>query len=209
MPFAGFPEAALDFYDDLELDNTKAFWAANKHVYQECVRAPMTALTDELAEEFGPAKLFRPHRDVRFSSDKSPFKTQQGAYVRATEGTGWYVALSAGGVFVGAGFYSAAPAQTALLRRGIDDARRGTELERIAAGLRRAGFTIGGDTVKTAPRGFTVDHPRIDLLRHKSLTFGTDYGFGPVIQGPQLAEQVRDDWRRLRTLVDWLRREFT
>ena len=208
MTFTGFPEAALDFYDDLEIDNTRSFWEANKHVYEKSIRAPMIALTDDLAEEFGPAKIFRPHRDVRFSKDKSPIKTSQGAYVRAAEDTGWYVAISARGVYVGGGFYSGAPAQTALMRRGIDDERRGTQLQKIATGLSKAGFDLGGDIVKTVPRGFTADHPRIELLRHKSLTFGTDYGFGDVLRSRALLDRVRKDWRRLRPLVDWFEGEF-
>ncbi len=91
--FTGFPVAALDFYDDLELDNTKSFWEAHKHVYESAVRDPMLALTAFLAEEFGTAKVFRPYRDVRFAKDKTPYKTHQGAFVRVADATGWYVAL--------------------------------------------------------------------------------------------------------------------
>ena len=71
MTFEGFPVAAFDFYDDLEVDNTKSFWEARKAVYSEAVRAPMTALTAALEPEFGKAKIFRPYRDVRFAKDKS------------------------------------------------------------------------------------------------------------------------------------------
>ena len=97
-PFGGFPVAALDFYDDLEVDNTKSFWERNKPVYEQSVRAPMTALCAALEPEFGSAKIFRPYRDVRFAKDKSPYKTAQGAYVSASSGSGWYVSLSAPGV---------------------------------------------------------------------------------------------------------------
>ena len=69
--FTGFPEAALDFYDDLEMDNTKSFWEAHKAIYTESVKAPMTALTGALGPEFGTPKVFRPFRDVRFAKDKS------------------------------------------------------------------------------------------------------------------------------------------
>ena len=91
MSFNGFPVSALDFYDDLELDNTKSFWETHKHIYQASVRAPMVALTEALADEFGTAKIFRPYRDVRFSKDKTPYKTHQGAFVVASPATGWYV----------------------------------------------------------------------------------------------------------------------
>jgi hypothetical protein len=65
--FSGFPEAALDFYDDLEMDNTKTFWEAHKETYATAVAAPMKALTAALTDEFGEAKIFRPYRDVRFA----------------------------------------------------------------------------------------------------------------------------------------------
>ena len=107
MSFTGFPAAALDFYDDLEMDNTKTFWTEHKHVYEESVRAPMAALLAELEEEFGTAKLFRPYRDVRFAKDKTPYKTHQGAFIDVAPATGWYVQVSAPGVRVAAGFYEA------------------------------------------------------------------------------------------------------
>jgi uncharacterized protein (DUF2461 family) len=71
VSFTGFPVAALDFYDDLEVDNTKSFWESHKHVYKESVEAPMKALMAELEPEFGTAKVFRPYRDVRFAKEKS------------------------------------------------------------------------------------------------------------------------------------------
>jgi len=87
--FNGFPAEALDFYDDLEMDNSKTFWAAHKDTYETAVKAPMLALTAALEDEFGPAKVFRPYRDVRFAKDKSPYKTNQGAYVPTGPATGW------------------------------------------------------------------------------------------------------------------------
>ena len=95
--FDGFPSAALDFYDDLEIDNTKSFWEAHKAVYAAAVKAPMVALTEALAPEFGAAKIFRPYRDVRFAKDKTPYKTHQGAYVAAAPATGWYVEVERAG----------------------------------------------------------------------------------------------------------------
>ena len=202
--FQGFPVAALDFYDDLEVDNTKSFWEAHKAVYTEAVKAPMTALTDALADEFGAAKVFRPYRDVRFAKDKTPYKTHQGAYVPVAPATGWYVEVSARGVRTGAGYYEASSAALAAVRQSIDDERTGTELERIVSGLEADGWSIGGDTLKTTPRGYDQDHPRIGLLRHKSLTVGRSHGFEPVIHTPELLDVVRDDWRTLRPFVEWV-----
>jgi uncharacterized protein (DUF2461 family) len=82
MEFTGFRDEAFAFYDGLRADNSKTYWTAHKHVYDECVRGPMQALLDSLAPAFGgEATLFRPYRDVRFSADKSPYKTAQGGFV--------------------------------------------------------------------------------------------------------------------------------
>jgi uncharacterized protein (TIGR02453 family) len=202
--FHGFPVAALDFYDDLEMDNTKSFWAEHKHVYDEAVKAPMTALTDALAAEFGSAKIFRPYRDVRFARDKTPYKTHQGAFVAVGPSTGWYVQIGAAGVRVSAGYYEASGSRLAAIRAAIDDERRGVELEAILDSLRADGWDIGGERLKTSPRGYDADHPRIELLRHKSLSASKDYGFGEDIQSPGLADRVRNDWRAARPLLTWL-----
>ena len=100
MAFSGWPEEALDFYDGLAADNTKTYWTAHKAVYTDKILAPMTELTEELAAEFGEPKIFRPYRDIRFSKDKTPYKT----HIGATIGASCYVQLSVEGLGVrGAG----------------------------------------------------------------------------------------------------------
>lgn len=206
LPFTGFPEAAFDFYDDLEIDNSKVYWEANKQTYTDAVLDPMRRLTAALAEEFGEPKVFRPHRDVRFSKDKSPYKTHQGAFITTGPATGYYVELAAPGFRVGAGFYDASPERLAALRGAIDDDRRGRELERIVAALAADGWEIGGQRLKTAPRGWSVDHPRIELLRHKTLTAMRGYGFDPIIHTPDLVDRIRGHWRETTPLLDWMER---
>ena len=209
MEFTGFPVAALDFYDDLEVDNTKSFWDAHRAVYDEQVRAPMVALTDALAREFGDAKVFRPYRDVRFAKDKTPYKTHQGAFVGVAPATGWYVEVAAAGVRVGGGTYHAAGSDLALIREGMAEEKDGKRLQRILSGLERGGFEIGGDRLKTAPRGYDKDHPRIELLRHKSLLGMKKYGFEPFIHTEEVLDRVREDWRKLRPLVSWMAEQIT
>ena len=202
--FAGIPVAALDFYDDLETDNTRSFWAAHKEVYETAVRAPMAALAAELEPEFGPAKLFRPYRDVRFAKDKSPYKTHQGLFVPLAPATGWYVEVAAPGVRVGVGFYDASSARLARLREAISDERRGSALERILADLQGRGWALGGEKVKTAPRGYSSSSPRIDLLRHRSMTLAKSYGYEPVIHTRELLERIRTDWREATPFLEWV-----
>ena len=205
VSFEGIPTAAFDFYDDLETENTKAFWDNNKEVYRTAIKEPMTALATDLADEFGEAKLFRPNRDVRFAKDKSPYKTHQGLYVPVGPATGWYAEVSAAGFRVGVGFYDATADRLARIRTAID-APAGAQLATIVDLLVSGGWELGGDRVKTTPRGYTADHPRIDLLRHRTMSLGRSYGFDEVIQTSALLEKVRADWRAGKPFLDWLDR---
>ena len=203
MSFTGFPQEALSFYDRLELENTREYFIAHRHVYDEAVRGPIVALTEALAAEFGTAKMFRPNRDVRFREDKSPYKTHQGAFVQVGEALGWYVQVSSAGVLTGAGFYHADAGRLAAYRSAVAGPA-GDVLARLIRDAEDLGLTLDGDRLKTAPRGYDRDHPRIDLLRHRSLTLMRDHGFAPVIHTPEILDRVRDDWRAARPVVEWL-----
>lgn len=203
MTFTGIPHAAADFYARLEEDNSRAFWAANADAYERDVRGPMSALLAGLEQEFGPATIFRPQRDVRFAADKSPYKTHQGGYVAVATRTGWYAEVSADGFRLGGGCYSM-DAATLAAYRGAVDGPRGGELERVVGRLREDGWEIGGDQLRTAPRGVPRDHRRIGLLRHKALTAMRWIEDGDLVTAPALLERVREDWRAVRPLVTWL-----
>jgi uncharacterized protein (TIGR02453 family) len=205
VSFTGFPVSALDFYDDLEVENTKSFWESHRTIYDAAVRAPMVALVAALEPEFGSAKVFRPHRDVRFAKDKTPYKTHQGAFVAAGPRTGWYFEISPRGTRVGAGFYDADGPTLAAIRAAMADDKTGPALDRLLKRLEKDGFEVGGDQLKTSPRGYDADHPRIHLLRRKQLFVGRSYGFESDAIDAGLVDRVREDWRALRPLVTWLR----
>ncbi|WP_022923546.1 DUF2461 domain-containing protein [Serinicoccus marinus] len=202
--FTGIPHAATDFYARLEEDNTKEFWAAHKEDYERDVRAPLVALTEALAPEFGEAKLFRPHRDVRFSKDKSPYKTHQGAYVQTAEATGWYVQVSADGLLLGGGCYHMDSPRLKAYRAAVDSPGTGQQLEQIVADLRGGDWEISGERVRTAPRGWDREHERIELLRHKDLAGMRWVENGDIVTTPRLVDEVRERWEQVRPLVDWL-----
>lgn len=203
-PFGGIPEDAVAFYAELVADNSRTWWLEHKARYDANVREPVAHLGEVLAEEFGEPSLFRPHRDVRFSKDKRPYKEHQGAFVKTAETSGWYVQISADGLTTAAGIYAATPDQVARLRAAVDADRTGRSLERIAGALRDNGFEIGGERIKTRPRGIPEDHPRLELLRHKTLTAARDHGVPAWLTTPACADKVREDWRAMRPLVEWL-----
>ncbi len=147
MAFSGWPEEALDFYDGLAADNTKTYWTANKAVYEDKILRPMTDLTEELAAEFGEPKIFRPYRDVRFSPDKTPYKTHIGAVV----GGSGYVQLSAEGLGAGAGMWEMNPTSSpATARRWPATARAPSSRRSSPRSRRRTSPSTG--TARSSPR---------------------------------------------------------
>ncbi len=200
MAFSGWPEEALDFYDGLAADNSKTYWTANRAVYDELVLGPMAELVDELGAEFGGTKVFRPYRDVRFSPDKTPYKTHIGAMV----GSG-YVQLSADGLAAGDGMYVMAPDQLDRYRRAVASDRAGPELEQVIAMVEKAGIGVSGrDTLKSAPRGYPADHPRIGLLRHKGLVAWQEWPAGAWLGTAEAKDRVVTFLRTTRPLSEWL-----
>jgi uncharacterized protein (TIGR02453 family) len=200
MAFAGWPEEALDFYDGLEADNSKAYWTEHRQTYETKVLGPMTELLDELAADFGPAKIFRPYRDTRFSKDKSPYKTAIGARLR--DG---YVQLSARGLAVGNGMYLMAPDQLERYRRAVASDAAGPELERLIAAVRGHGIDVRGhETLKKAPRGYEADHERIELLRCKGLIAWQEWPAEAWLGTPAARQRVAGFLAATQPLADWL-----
>ena len=169
------------------------------------MREPLEGLLDALEDEFGSARLYRPNRDVRFSADKSPYKDHQGALATTVPGMGFYVQVSADGLLTGGGFYPTGPDQ----------------LPRLRAADRRAAFRPGPPGGRRRPHRGGVrprrrpgwrparaacpaDHPRLELMRFKSLIATREHGAPAWVSTPEAVEHVRSDWRAVRPLVDWL-----
>jgi uncharacterized protein (TIGR02453 family) len=200
MAFGGWPEEALDFYEGLAADNSKTYWTKHKQTYDAAVLRPMTELVEELAPEFGETKIFRPYRDVRFSKDKTPYKTHVGALV----GSG-YVQLSARGLAAGDGMYGMAPDQLDRYRLAVAADRTGGELEDAIAAIESRGIGVGGrDVLKTAPRGYPADHPRIGLLRYKGIVAWKEWPVEDWLETAAARDRVAGFLRATRPLSAWL-----
>lgn len=205
MGFTGFGEHAVDFYDGLEADNSKAYWTDHKDTYERDVKVPMTALLAELEAEFGEGKMFRPYRDVRFSKDKTPYKTAAGALVGGKLGeASYYLQLSANGLMIAAGCYRLTPEELARYRVAVAEDRRGGELAKILAKLVKAGWAVEGDVMKRNLRGTDADHPRADLLRHRSLYVGRSFEPGDYLHERSCLTLVRKNFRATAPLTTWL-----
>jgi uncharacterized protein (TIGR02453 family) len=206
MAFSGWPEQALEFYEGLEADNSKSYWTNNKAIYEDKVLRPMTELAEQLAPEFGEPKIFRPYRDIRFSADKTLYKTHIGAAI----GPRNYVQFSADGLAAGAGMWHMDPGQLTRYRAAVAADSTGAEIEAIIAELEKSGIEIHGHgTLKSAPRGYPPGHPRIGLLRHKGLTSWQHWEPGPWLHTPSAADRVLSFFRTSAALCDWLTANVT
>src|SRR5262245_20107851 len=205
--FRGFPAEGLDFFDKLAANNNRDFWLANKATFESAVREPLQAFLDSVADEFGTFHLFRMNRDVRFSRDKSPYKTAQGAVTETDGGSTHYIHLGADGLFVGGGMYHLARDQLANYRAAVADDRTGPELERAIAAVRKARVDVvhgHEEPLSTAPKGYAKDHPRIDLLRWKGAIASKQFGAPAWLHTKRAATEITKAWRASAPLLDWL-----
>ncbi|HVU73258.1 MAG TPA: DUF2461 domain-containing protein [Mycobacteriales bacterium] len=200
MKFTGWADEALEFYEGLEADNTKTYWTRNKHVYDEHVLAPMLALIAELEPTWGEGKVFRPYRDVRFSKDKTPYKTNIGARIG-----GGYVQLDASGLMVGSGRFHLESAEVQRFRQAIDNDVSGKQLVSIVSTARKKGYEANShDELKTVPRGFDRDHPRAELLKYKGLIIWRRWDPAAWLGTAAAKKRVTDLFTAAKPLNDWL-----
>jgi uncharacterized protein (TIGR02453 family) len=203
--FRGWPEEFQPFFIGLELDNSKRYFDANRQLYEEAVKGPMVALMESLAKEYGPAKIFRPNRDIRFSKDKSPYKTNIAA-TAGMGGHGGYLSLDARGLTVAAGRYEMSQSQLAKYRKKAAADSTGAPLAAIVARLEKAGYGIGGEALKRVPVGWPQDHPRARLLRHKILYIYKNFGLQPWLGSSAARKHVVKVWSDAEPLNEWLKR---
>lgn len=200
MEFSGWPTSAITFYEGLEADNSKTYWDTNRATYDADVRGPMEALIDDLARVAGPGKVFRPNRDLRFSKDKTPYKTNCAASLEKV-----YLSLSASGFAVGRGMYLMAKDQLARYRAAVAADDTGKKLVRLAATLDGKGIEVmARDSLKTAPRGYPKDHPRIEFLRHKGLIAWTEWEPGPWMSTAEPRDRVKQFIKDTKSFDTWL-----
>jgi uncharacterized protein (TIGR02453 family) len=205
--FEGFPPAVQKWFRGLEADNSRDYFTARRDFFDTAVRGQMEALLVELSETFGgEVRMFRQNRDIRFSPDKSPYKTNTYGLLLGSDQArlGLYASISADGLVAGSGYHSMARDQLDRYREAVADARPGGELAELVAAALQDGLELWGETLATAPRGYPRDHERIELLRRKSLTLGARLKFGRGIGRDAGLSFVAGAWRSAGPVTGWL-----
>jgi uncharacterized protein (TIGR02453 family) len=197
--FSGFPREAFTFWKSLERNNNREWFQAHKAQYEQAVRRPMQLLIDELAPLYGPGKLSRINKDMRFQKEK-PYKD----YL-ATGLAGSYISFSKEGLWVGTGIYKPEPAALRQLREAIASDTSGRELTSVIGALERKGFDVDTHArLERPPRGFDAAHPRADLLRMKDIYVGKSFGAAEVA-APGVLRSVAKAINELEPFRAWLR----
>jgi uncharacterized protein (TIGR02453 family) len=204
--FEGFDPKIRKWFQGLEADNSRAYFTANRDFFEASIRDQMEALLLELgAKHGGEVKLFRQNRDIRFSADKSPYKTNTyGVIYGSGLGGHLYASISAAGLVAGSGYYQLGRDELERYREAVADDRHGPKLEKAVAKAQKAGLELWGETLSTAPRGYPKDHPRIELLRRKSLALGARLEFGRGIDRTAGLQFVAKTWRAAAPVTGWL-----
>lgn len=209
--FAGFPPELFTFLEGLEKDNSKPYWEANRATWETCVKEPVHLAMDALAEEFGPLRTFRPHRDVRFSHDKSPYKTWVGITTsdRAVGGIGAFLRIDADCMRLAGGAMALAPDQVKRFRGAIDNEASAAEFADVKRDLEAKNLTLepGAQPVlKRVPNGYPADHPRAEFLRWKGAVVIKEFERAPWMHGPGALDKVREVWTATAPLKAWIDR---
>jgi uncharacterized protein (TIGR02453 family) len=222
VTFAGMPDEGLAFLEDLEERNTKEFFDAHRAVFREQVQAPFAALVEAAADRLrrhvpdaGTPKLFRIYRDLRFSKDKTPYKTSMSASVPSrppAEGdgpgvaTGYYVNVGPAGLYTASGLYHPDRGDLQRVRAAIAEEATGTELEAILAEAGAKGLEPWLDPLQRMPRPWPADHPRAHLLKGRSLVLNRQHERAPWLQTAELLDHLLADWKAMIPFNRWLER---
>lgn len=194
--------AALDFLRELEDNNDRDWFRANRDRYDRDLLAPARVLSETLSP-LGTPHFFRPYNNTRFRPGP-PLKEHFGLAIGYGPAGGFYVELSLDGLLVAAGLHHPAPDQLERFRAAIDDQRRARRFERVVAAAEACGMTIAKPQLKRAPRGYPLDHPRIDRLRLKQLTVARRHPLEPWLHDPSCDERIRSELEAAGPLVKWL-----
>jgi uncharacterized protein (TIGR02453 family) len=197
-----WPPEALEFLRELEDNNDRDWFRANRARYDAHLVEPARALAEEL-RDLGPPHFFRPYNDTRFHA-RPPIKEQVGVVLGRPGAGVFYFEISLDGLFVGAGLHHPAPDQLDRFRRTLDDGRRAAGFERAVRTAEKAGLEVATPELKRAPRGYPLDHPRIDRLRLKRITVGARHPLGRWLHTGQCDERVGAQLRAARPLARWL-----
>lgn len=219
--FGGFPREGIKFLKDLRRNNNKEWFNRNKKAYEEHLVTPGRNFVIAMGEKLGeispglvadPAvnkSLFRLNRDTRFSSDKTPYKTQFSIFFWEGEGKrmenpGFYLCFDADQLTLAGGAHEFPREKLEPFRKAVVNDRSGPELVEVARRLKRNGLEIRGAHYKRVPRGYDPDHPRADFLKYNGLYIMSEQSLPDQLHRKSFTTYCLREFRKIDPLLRWL-----
>lgn len=214
VPFSGFTSQTITFMKQLKVNNNRDWFKDQKKAYEQDYKAPALAFADTMTQQLRSltdlshaSKLFRIHRDVRFSKDKTPYNTHMHISFTPehpmTNPPCWFFGLDTEKLTLGCGIFGFDAAQLLAFRDRIDGAE-GSDIEATLKGLTKKGARLSDPELKRVPSGYAKDHPREQLLRHKGLAVWSDLGDETAALNDNLLATCRTEFKRLKPVFDLL-----
>jgi uncharacterized protein (TIGR02453 family) len=219
--FKGFPREGLTFLAELDRNNEREWFQANKERYESFLLEPARDFVEAMgtalrrfsesvnADPRVGGSISRINRDTRFSRDKRPYKNHLDLYFwegpgKSRESPGYWFRLTPKQLILASGMHSFEPALLEGFRVSVSDDKRGRALERALAKVRADGVQIGGQQYKRIPRGYPADHPRGTLLLHGSLFAWIEQAVPRETHTPEFVRYCAERYRKLKPVEDWV-----
>jgi len=219
--FDGFPTETINFLAALRANNNKPWFVEHKPDFEAYIMSPARAFVgamgkrlvelshDVVADARVNKSIFRIYRDVRFSHDKTPYKTHLALLFWVGEGAklenpGYYFHLDAENLMLGGGIYQFTKPMLKAYREAVLDPDLGPTLAKLITALKKKSYDVGYQTYKRVPRGYLPDHQYADLLRYSGFTMGIDLGLPAALHTPALIEFCFEIYRDTKPMIDWL-----
>jgi uncharacterized protein (TIGR02453 family) len=221
MAFSGVSKDTVRFLTQLSRNNEKAWFDAHREDYEASFVEPAKALVEALsgslkkldvrvqAQPRVNGSIMRINRDVRFSKDKTPYKDHLDLWFwsgakRGWDSSGFFFRLTPTKLMLGAGMHGFTPPVLAQYRKNVLSDKRGSELQKLAAALRKQGYEVGGETYKKTPAGVSADHPRAALLKHSGLYGGWQGKHPKELGSARFADFVAKHFAAVAPIHAWL-----
>lgn len=200
--FRGWGTEMQAFFTGLAKHNNKEWFAAHRDLYERAVRGPAEAFIEALEPRYGPGRIFRINRDIRFATDKRPYHTNLGIEFSGS-GVHHYLSVTADELFASAGLFRPANEWIARFRRAVAGAP-GDDLAKVVAELEGSGLKLGGEELKRTPAGYPPDHPNARLLRFKGITANQAWPQSAWLGDPAALDLVTGFYASAEPLTKWL-----
>ena len=204
--FSGFGKDLIKYYIQLEENNNREWFHANRAMYDVNVAIPLKKLAEDLSVNYGPIKIFRPYRNVRFWPDLPPLNEHASLTANAEANSAYYLRIDADGMLLGAGNWQPSKAQLTQFRVIASTDSGAQAIRSVLAKVQAHGFELSTDNaLKSAPRGYAKDNPNIGLLRLRSLSLSAHFAPGPWLYSSDCLTKVLLGWQTLTPWIQWLR----